>query len=88
MMRQNRPPQSQYDGVELRNIDSRRESIQREEYSRFKRRQLRRTWRVKGEGQFEENEGERGSLETYEPSSVRPGNDRLHQDLGAMKFRN
>ena len=91
MMRQNRPPQSQYDGVELRNIDSRRESIQREEYSRFKRRQLRRTWRVKGEGQFEENEGERESYESYEsyePPSTSRGNDRLHQDLGATKFRN
>ena len=71
--------------MELRDIDSRRKIIQREEYSQFRRRQLRRTRRAKDEGLLGEGEEERESLESYEPSSASRGNDSLHRYLGATK---
>ena len=77
MLRQNRSLQSQYDGMmKLRDIDSRRENIHREEYPRFKRRQLRRTRRIEVEGQVKDSEGEHESLESYVPTSVDRDNDR------------
>ena len=88
MLRQNRSLQSQYDGMlELRDIDSRRESIQAREYPRFRRRRMRRTRRATDKGQLEENEDEHESPESYEPSSLSRGNDNIHRDLGATKSR-
>ena len=89
MMIQNRSLQSQYGGMmELRDIDSRRESIRREEYSRFGRRWLRHTRLSKDKGQLEKNKEEHESLESYEPPSHGRGNDNLHRDLGATKSHN
>ena len=60
VLRQNRLPQAQYDVMmEPRNIDARRENIQREEYSRFMQRQSRRPRR---------NDGEELADESYAPT--------------------
>ena len=60
MLRRNRSLRAQYDVMmELRNIDARRENVQREEYIRFTRRQSRRPRR---------NDGEESPDESYTPT--------------------